>query len=182
MVVMFIPGRLLIASTAIQEDLLQQLIVLDCPCESVGVSVGCLTQPLQVASQILGWPRSHSDWDDGGKQVAILYAGVIGNTAAIRWLREQLNVPWPKRLIGVLHSAVNLSGPPVKNALRGWSYAALSWAHANGCGWGKWRCQLYDAAWYEDGAEGTEKAAAVLEWAHKQERCPCTCDHAAADD
>jgi hypothetical protein len=89
-------------------------------------------------------------------------------------------VPWPSKFVAIYleHDGVDMDGPPVKGALACWDLESIKYAFTNGCGWGNWRCQHYDAAWHNDG-DSTERAGEVLAWAHEQEGCPCTCE---ADD
>jgi len=125
----------------------------------------------------LRWLRSRSEWNVEAKQSTLSSAGIHDNLSAIKWLRQELNVPWPNTLFAVVpqYSGVDLSGPPVKGALACWTMNAARFAFASGCGWGNWRCQHYDADWYDNDAD-LRDASALLEWAHEQEGCPCTCD------
>ena len=94
---------------------------------------------------------------------------------AINWLRDELQVPWPTTFVVQTSSTIDVDGHPVEGGLRCWSRSAIEYALANGCGWGNWRCQHYDAGWYDE-EYFAKRAQTVLAWAHKQEDCPCTCE------
>lgn len=159
-------------------SMMQQVIALGCPWKAWFVAHNVGWRPSHVAIPMLKWLHSQPGWTLTASQRSFERAGVHGRIETIIWLRTELNAPWPQVFVSrqLRHSGLDLGGPPIKGVLICWDLSAIKWAFANGCGWGDWRCQHYDAGWYKNHKNGTERAKAVLTWAHEQEGCPCTCD------
>jgi hypothetical protein len=158
-------------------EYLQQMIALDCPLRILRLAASCTRRPFSVAVPMLQWLQSKYDWAAArDKQHVLREAGLWGSIETMAWLRAEHKVPWPTQFGGIRVGCgtVDHNSPPVKGARLCWDLTAIKWGFANGCGWGDWRCQHYDAGWYDD--EDVENAEEVLAWAHEQEGCPCTCE------
>jgi hypothetical protein len=158
------------------------LIALDCPWTAEKLSACAAARSPQIAIPMVTWMCAELNLSEANKQAAMGWAGYFGRVETMQWLRAESSVPWPAEFVCRYYNrrSVDLSGQPVKGALVCWPISRIRWALANGCGWGNWRCQHYDAAWYN--ADFTGQARAVFLWAHEQAGCPCTCADEVADN
>lgn len=161
-------------------DMLQQITALGVPWMGDMLRINACKQATDIAIPILEWVNGRAEWTAAGKIKAMTWAACHGHIETVAWLRERAQVPWPTDFLFRLAAGVDLNGPRYRGTLMCWKLPVIQWAFANGCGWAGWRCQHYAEGWYLFPDHQT--AFEVLQWAHEQEDCPCTChDDAGAD-
>ena len=118
------------------------------------------------------------------KQRVMSNAALFDDLEAVQWLRRSVRCAWPKGFwcIKAGQSPVDFKSDPVRGKLYCWGPRCLAWAREteNGAGWGNWRCERFNEAWYDEGLDA-QYAREVFAWAHAS-RCPCTCGDDSADE
>jgi hypothetical protein len=126
---------------------------------------------------ILGWLYAVTQpWSQSMLDELLWRAGLCKNLEVAKWLRK-IGAAWPNSFHHVDED----------DSQGFWDSAVVKWALANGCTWGRWRCEdmlpVHWSCWtcereqercFHDHCD-SKQACDLLRWAHEN-GCPCTCD------